>query len=659
MADYASVLTGGSNNYATTAENLNALATDILSEGVVGAIGNTAGVAPATGGLACNAQGTPNMTVAVTAGVAYVTTTPTSQNSQLLRANIAAQNATIASNSTGGTRYDWIYVAMSASGAANPNADGTGVASITVSRSTSSATDNGTPPTYGYPIAVVTVANGASSITNGNITDLRSVVALSTTGGTDGWTTAEATPNTVTANGNRSYNLVFNSIDLTDTMSPGMRLKLTRTTSAPTKSTSLNGSTQYYSKSSPNKLTFTDDFTCSAWIKLTSYAAGSIISRYNGTSGWDFNIDSSGRVTLIGFNAGAANFSYVRSYRSVPLNKWVHVAAQLDMSTFTATTTTSYVMIDGVDCPSLVSRGGTNPTALVQAGNLEIGSRNAGTQFFTGSLAQVAVYNAKVTQATMLSSMHQTLSGSETSLASAYSFNNSIADLNTTTPNDLTANGSAVATNSDTPFSGGSTGTTEYGIITKSAFSTNTTLTVQAPEGYAIPTSGGVSALSYSTHSVPYGFPGKRNLWRVISLIRTNDTQSSPVSGTWYNIGPTSGTSGGQRITIPTGEWIYGYESNIYGGRVGSANGNGVFSTLSTGSSTESDTDLTGRVYLAANTAVDSAVNGFVKREKELSISAATTYYLNYKTTTSSMIQIDSNNGSAGDTKIYAECAFL
>jgi len=68
MADYVSVLTGGTNNFATTSEHLNSLATDILTDGVVGAVYNTAGVAPMTGGLAVNAQGSPNMTVAVTAG---------------------------------------------------------------------------------------------------------------------------------------------------------------------------------------------------------------------------------------------------------------------------------------------------------------------------------------------------------------------------------------------------------------------------------------------------------------------------------------------------------------------------------------------------------------------------------------------------------------
>ena len=173
MADTASVLTGGSNSKQTTAEELNAAMTDLIVDGVVGTITNTTGVAPMTGALAVNAQGTPNMTVAVTAGKCYVTATPTSQGSQRLRAVIAAQNVTIAANSTGGTRYDWIYVSISAANAANPSAAADNVASITQSRSTSISVDNGTPPTYGYCIAKVTVVNGAASIANAAITDAR------------------------------------------------------------------------------------------------------------------------------------------------------------------------------------------------------------------------------------------------------------------------------------------------------------------------------------------------------------------------------------------------------------------------------------------------------------------------------------------------------
>ena len=271
----------------------------------------------------------------------------------------------------------------------------------------------------------------ADSITvTGNVTAANFIQS----GGADaaGWTVGLATPNTVTCNGNRSYDLVFNGTDLTGTLSPGMRLRTTRTTAAPTQCTSLNGSTQYYSKSSPAGMTFTDDFVVSAWVKLSSYATGGIVSRYNGTSGWILYVGPNGQLSFAGFNGGSGNYSQVVSNQSLPLNKWVHVIAQLDMSSFTASATTSYFMLDGVDVPSSVNRAGTNPTALVQAGDLQVGAYN-GSNFFPGKIAQAAVFNAKVTQATMKGYISQGLSGSETSLISAYSFNNTLNDLNTTT----------------------------------------------------------------------------------------------------------------------------------------------------------------------------------------------------------------------------------
>jgi hypothetical protein len=358
-------------------------------------------------------------------------------------------------------------------------------------------------------------------------------------GSLNGWNALGYTPNTVTASGNGYYSLVFNSVDLTSIVSPGTRLRTTRTVAAPNQCTSLNGTTQYYSKSSPAGMTFTDDFTVSAWIKLTSYGSSTVIaSRYNGTSGWRFTLNSIGQITLEGYNAGSGNISYVSSYQSVPLNKWVHVAAQLDMSAFTTTTITSYVMINGLDTPAFVTRVGTNPTAFIQAGNLEIGSNNGGANFFPGKIAQLAIYSAKVTQATILASMNQTLAGTETSLVSAYSFNNTINDLNTTSANNLTANGSAVATSADSPYGAQGDGTIsttlDYCVVRGATFSTNTTIVVQATDGNTIPTSGGITAVVYSTQAFPYGIPAPSKILgyaQVSNYVSSSSAVDVDVSG--------------------------------------------------------------------------------------------------------------------------------
>lgn len=435
-----------------------------------------------------------------------------------------------------------------------------------------------------------------------------------------GWTTLGVAPATVTALGNRSYQLVINGSDQTGVLSPGMRLRTTRTVAAPTQSTSLNGTTQFYSKSSPAGMTFTDDFAVRGWLKMTSYAGGAIESRFNGTSGWLFFVTSSGQLTLRGHNGGIGNYSDVSSVQSLPLNKWVYVNAQLDMSTFTATTTTSYIMIDGVDVPAAVSRAGTNPTALIQAGNLEIGSYNGGTLPFPGKLSQVGVYSAKVTQATLLAAMSQTITGTETSLISAYSFNNTINDLNANA-NNLTANGSAVATNADSPFGGQAGGlissTLDYGIVTAISFSTNTTLTVQVPEGCTIPTTGGVTTLSYSALKTPYGFPGQRTKWYVEFIAQATSGALGPTINVWTQLI-------GYQINVPIGEWLA--STNMTMAAQSGGTSISMFTTLATVNNNFTNLDFTTHDFA---TLTSGFINTTIYRQAPISLAAATIHYFN------------------------------
>lgn len=453
-------------------------------------------------------------------------------------------------------------------------------------------------------------------------TAIQSALGLGS-GALNGWNPLGYTPSSVTYNGNRSYDLVFSGVDLTGTLSNGYRLRTTRTTAAPNQCTNLNGTTQYYSSASPNKLTFTDDFAVSAWVKVSSYVTGTIVSRYNGTSGWLLFIQADGTVRLQGVNAGAANISHVTSYQSIPLNKWVHVAAQLDMSGFstTPTGTISYIMIDGVDVPAVVARAGTNPTALVQAGNLEIGSTNGGTLPLPGKIAQAAVFNSKVTQATMRTYMNQGLLGTETFIASAYSFSNSINDLNTTNANNLTANGSAVATTADSPFGNQADGTIsttlDYMIQTKIAFSTNTTVTVQVPEGCTIATVGTFSAVAYANSGVPYQFPRAKGKWRLKIVNNTGLTQTSPGAGVYYNLGSV-------QISVPVGPWDVGFHAAVQVGRSTAAD-IGQYVSLSTSSSATGTKELTAATYASA-ALTDILQNA--SRFSEIDLSAIQIYYL-------------------------------
>lgn len=652
----ASILTGGSNNHATSSEEVNGIATDFVSEGIVGTYTNTSGVAPATGAFACNASGTPDANINISTGVAYVTATPTSQNSQTIRINCSvAGTLAISANSSGSTKYDWIYISVSATNAANPNTAGDNVATIVASRSSSASTDDGTPPTYGYPIAVVTVANGFTTITNGNIRDVRtnSIVNLGSSSTSAGWLDLGYTPNTVTANGNRSYDLVFNSTDLTGTISPGMRLKTTRLVAAPTSCFSLDGSNDYYNKTSPAGMTNTDDFVAGAWVYLTAYGTTSpIISRYNGTSGWELSVDVSGRVFIRGYNGSSANYRNIRSYQSIPLNKWVHVAAQLDMSAYTATSTTCYVMLDGVSVPGELETSGTNPTALVQAGNLEIGSRNGGAQVFPGYIDQVFVTSAKVTQANVRTIISQAWTASLVSthsVISAYS-GGSTTDLNTTNANNLTAQ-SGATTASVSPFSnnafGTASGTTDYAIVTKSSFSTNTTLTVQVPEGCTIPTSGGVSAVAYSPWKVPYGMPASSFRWRVNSMLR--DSAIATTSNATYG----AFSSAGYQLVVPIGSWEIGHHG-IYTNAATTTVTFNISPTALTGLTLAQGAAVSGYgAAVKASTAVNTPWPVHLTRPQD--VSSAQTYIMyTLGATTSAAI-----DGTFAPAEIFAEFALL
>lgn len=385
-----------------------------------------------------------------------------------------------------------------------------------------------------------------TNVTATSVTATTGTFTSLTVGGaatSQGWTALGQTPNTMTYNGNRNYDLVFNSVDLTGTLSPGMKMQMVRNTAAPTQCTSLNGTTQYFNKTSPSGMTFTGNFSCSAWVKLSSYpsAQAGIIGRDSagGTlSGWEFGITTDGRVQLYWRNASGN--SSCNSYASIPLNKWVHIAAVATVATPTAA-----IYIDGVLVSS--SMAATAATTVVQAStNLTIGNRNSTSGFFPGKLAQVAVFSAAISQATLQSYISQGMSGSEANLISAFSLSNSLNDLNTSNANNLTAQASATTTNSDSPFgNGGVSSTLEYAEVNAISFSTNTTVNVRVPETCMIPTTGTITTVNYSTQSNPYGLP---YFSKIIAQAIIRGIFSTTTTGSWVDVSGLTTTA-----YIPTG----------------------------------------------------------------------------------------------------------
>lgn len=617
----------------------------------------------AVSGLLVKQNSTPNMTVLVERGTALLTKNTFSSVVAEVKADTSV---TISTANTSNPRIDAIVIYEDTSVTVTPYiVDGVGgrfkLASVVGTPAASpTAPSDGTVESEigaGKPwtrLADVTVVANTTTIINSSIRDARTILAPSSGG--DGWLNLPTPITAVTFNGNRSYDLTT-SADMTGVISSGMRLRTTRSTPAPTQSTILNGTSQYWSKTTPAGMTFTDDPTLSAWVKLSSYPGTSqvIVSRYNGTSGWGMFLSTSGQVVIRGFAAGAGNYSEATSYQSVPLNKWVHIAAQLDMSAFTATPTTSYVMLDGTDIPVAVSRVGTNPTTLVQAGNLEIGSWNGGLLPFTGRIAQVAIFSAKVAQATMRGYMSQGLLGTETSLVSAYSFNGVATDLNTTNANNLTANGSATATSADSPFgvqAGGTISSTlDYGIVQKV---TASTITTQVAEGCTIPTSGAVSAARYSSLQTPFGFPRQGDRWQISTLFKAGVT-SVPGAGATQNLASL-------RLNLPVGEWAVDYSATTYI-RANAANTGIVSISLSTSSSAvNSDNRYNSTRYVAAGGASTAErIDTDTIRPVATSISVATPYYLveNNQVALAGFDIRASTTSGEGMTTINAENAYL
>ncbi len=130
------------------------------------------------------AQATPDMTVKVNTGKAYVANP---SGSMVYVSDLDANaNVTIASNSSGNPRIDAIVIKLDLGVTPNNYADN--VASLvavqgTPAASPSAPTDGEIQTAVGsgnpfYRLANVTVANGATSITNANISDQRSGVQL-------------------------------------------------------------------------------------------------------------------------------------------------------------------------------------------------------------------------------------------------------------------------------------------------------------------------------------------------------------------------------------------------------------------------------------------------------------------------------------------------
>lgn len=466
-----------------------------------------------------------------------------------------------------------------------------------------------------------------------NVTDLTVSGTFTQSGvAADGWTATGGTHSVSTGYnaGNRSFNIAT-STDISGNVSPGMRYRVTRGTTPPTQCTSLTAaSSQYASKTLPTGISFTNNFVMSAKVKLSSYATGGIISRQNGTSGWDLIVNSSGQLVGRAFNGGAGNSFNLTSFQSLPLNKWVTVICQMDMTVTTNSPTTNYITIDGADAPATATRAGTNPTSLVQAGNLQIGATNSGS-FFSGKISDARVWSAKRTQLQGSDDMYNYPSVT-TNLVAHFKLNGDFND-SSSNANNLTASGGAVATDSDNPWNA-----TEYGIITKV---TSSAIQVFCPEGYGIPNET-LTTPFYSTQSAPYGFPRGESKWVIERHFKTDEAAKTITSfAQWY----------GHQISIPIGDWSLGWEASV---QCGATTNNRFYTFAMSASTTDESEDNLLTAYFRNDNNFDEINSVYKSIDKTLT--AQTTYYIITKVNAA---QSHSINGSEETCVLFARCAYL
>lgn len=187
--------------------------------------------------------------------------------------------------------------------------------------------------------------------------------------------------------------------------------------------------------------------------------------------------------------------------------------------------------------------------------------------------------------------------------------------------------------------------TPKYFIVVAVTVSTDTTITVYGGSDYTL-ANAAITSPYYSTAKTPAGFPADPAKWTIETTATSEDSQASPTASTIYNLGSRS-------IALPIGKWLVSFSVLAKG------TGTTLVLDIRAGLSTANNSFSSARFVRVAYTYIPSAGNVSLQMVDELiSCAAATTYYLNGMTPTSSVTAI-SWLGSTQTTVIKAVCAYL
>lgn len=308
------------------------------------------------------------------------------------------------------------------------------------------------------------------------------------------WRPIVAVPTVQSIDQQKNVVLRYASTDLSALPVNG-KLRIPRTGTVPTQSFDFKRSdNQRATKTSPAGVNITDDYTAMAWIKVRNILrtpAQAIISAYNST-GWIFRITGGGHVNIYAQGPGGAREA--NSYRTVPVDEWVHVAASIDASANTAK-----IWINGEDVGYVISGAGTGitPAGPLMLGNWGLANAN---DAFDGQMDDIRVYNSILTTQQVIDSMNS-YPASNTGMIAWFkggSWNDASNNANHLTP--------AGTTNPVNNFASNPARAVEYARI-KSAVYSGSYTDVTVYSGICNIPKATLGATSYSTADNPTGYP--------------------------------------------------------------------------------------------------------------------------------------------------------
>ena len=173
----------------------------------------------------------------------------------------------------------------------------------------------------------------------------------------------------------------------------------------------LNGTTDWVNFPNTSNVLFHNVFTLEAWVKQEHQQTAKIVQKGD-WDGFSLGVDLyHGWMTSV-CNTAMAATSVTWGMGQPKLNKWYHLAATFDGKILK-------LFVDGV----MVNSASVSDDLHVNGRNINIGSDNGNQKFFKGNLDNVAVWTIALSDADIVKTIENGITGFENGLLACWKFN--------------------------------------------------------------------------------------------------------------------------------------------------------------------------------------------------------------------------------------------